>query len=32
MIAAFRKYLSVPGLLKTLWSCFQKGADIPGQG
>jgi len=27
MLATFRKHLSAPGLLKTLRSCFQKGAD-----
>ena len=27
MLAAFRKHLSAPGLLKTLRSCFQKVAD-----
>ena len=27
MIAAFRKHLSAPGLLKTLGSCFQKVPD-----
>jgi hypothetical protein len=27
MLAAFRKHLSAPGLLKTLQSCFQKIAD-----
>jgi hypothetical protein len=32
MIAAFRKHLSAPGLLKTLWSCFQKGAESPPPG